>query len=137
VIVDSAVWIDSLRGTRNRGVAALGHALRTKQRISMTPVVLQEVLQGARSMEQFESWAARFGSIPMLSPPDLASTLREAARLYVRCRSAGVTPRSGNDCHIARVAIEFDVPVLTSDRDFALIARVEPTLRLALIEDRQ
>ena len=47
----------------------------------MTPVVLQEVLQGARSMEQFESWAARFGSIPMLSPPDLASTLREAARV--------------------------------------------------------
>ena len=52
------------------------------------------------------------------------------ARLYVRCRWAGFTPRSGNDCLIACCAIEADEPLLHEDRDFCSIAEVEPALVL-------
>jgi predicted nucleic acid-binding protein len=41
----------------------------------------------------------------------------QAAELYVRCRLAGITPRSSNDCLIAVTAIEFDLPILHRDLD--------------------
>jgi len=50
--------------------------------------------------------------------------------LYARCRWKGITPRSPHDCLIAQLAIENDVELLQDDRDFRLIARVEPALRL-------
>jgi len=53
-----------------------------------------------------------------------------AARLYQSCRRAGKTPRSSNDCLIARIAIEHDLVLLQDDRDFAAVASVAPELRL-------
>jgi predicted nucleic acid-binding protein len=48
------------------------------------------------------------------------------ARLYARCRRAGFTPRSGNDCLIACCAIAAGEPLLHEDRDFRSIAELEP-----------
>ncbi|MBU6417651.1 MAG: hypothetical protein KJS83_10840, partial [Xanthomonadaceae bacterium] len=53
-----------------------------------------------------------------------------AAKLYARCRWAGITPRNGHDCVIAQTAIEHEVMLLASDRDFDAIASVEPRLHL-------
>ena len=54
----------------------------------------------------------------------------EASRLYASCRRAGKTPRSSNDCLIARIAVEHDLHLLEDDRDFEAIATVEKGLKL-------
>jgi hypothetical protein len=70
----------------------------------------------------------------MVIAPDARETARNAAHLYARCRWAGITPRSANDCLIAVHAILGGVPLLHRDRDFDLIASVEPKLILIAAE---
>ncbi len=59
-----------------------------------------------------------------------AESYAEAARLYFRCRRAGVTLRSTIDCLIAQVAVEHDLLIVHHDRDFDLLAGVAPEVRL-------
>ena len=70
------------------------------------------------------------GELPMVMAPDARKAARSAAHLYARCRWAGVAPRSANDCLIATHAIMDGMPLLHRDRDFELIATIEPKLRL-------
>jgi predicted nucleic acid-binding protein len=62
-----------------------------------------------------------------LTPAPFAS----AARIYSRCRKAGFTIRSTIDCLIAQIAIEQELPLLHSDRDFDQIAAIVPELVIA------
>lgn len=66
----------------------------------------------------------------MVIAPAPREAARGAAHLYARCRWAGITPRSVNDCLIATHAIFSGVPLLHHDRDFDLIASIEPKLVL-------
>jgi predicted nucleic acid-binding protein len=69
--------------------------------------------------------SARCRATPRPTPENARS-----ARLFLACRSAGRTPRSSNDCLIARIAIEHELVLLHSDRDFEAIAHVEPKLKV-------
>lgn len=94
----------------------------------VAPVIVQELLQGARGPAELARLQERFLALPIL--PATTSTYVAAGALYARCRWRGDTVRSPHDCLIAATAIAHDVPLLTLDRDFAAIARVEPQLRL-------
>ena len=94
------------------------------------PVILQELLQGASNVENFERLRKHFVALPMLEPKTPAATHVAAAALYARCRWQGLTPRSPHDCLIAQLAIEHGVPLLHDDRDFESLARVEPKLKV-------
>jgi len=72
----------------------------------------------------------------MIVQRDAARAARDAAHLYARCRWAGVTPRSANDCLIAVLAMEASLPILHQDRDFPAIAKIEPRLALIDAEER-
>jgi hypothetical protein len=50
--------------------------------------------------------------------------------MYLLCRRAGKTPRSSNDCLIARIAVEHALVLLHDDRGFEAIAAVVADLRL-------
>jgi hypothetical protein len=130
MIVDSSVWVAFLRGDAAAEVDLLAAALEAHDPVWLVPPILQEVLQGADNLERFTRWDRVLGDLPMLVAPDTRSAARDAAHLYARCRWAGVTPRSANDCLIAVAAIEARMPILHRDRDFAAIARVEPKLVL-------
>jgi hypothetical protein len=130
MIVDSSVWVAFLRGDSATEVDSLAEALRAHDPVWLVPSILQEVLQGADSPQRFNRWDRVLGDLPMLFAPDMRSAARDAAQLYARCRWAGVTPRSANDCLIAVAAIEARMPILHRDRDFVAIARVEPKLML-------
>ena len=103
-------------------------ALERAEPVWLAPPILQEVLQGADSPERFARWDRILGELPMLVEPDARTAARAAAHLYARCRWAGVTPRSGDDCLIAVHAIDGRMPLLHHDRDFVLIAGIEPKL---------
>ena len=130
VLVDTSVWIDFLRGTSTVQVATLEALLEGEDLVGTAPIILQEVLQGADSPARFEQWRREFSGLMCYLPLDPIDTHVEAARLYAACRRAGKTPRSSNDCLIARIAVEHDLMLLEDDRDFEAIAIVEKGLRL-------
>jgi predicted nucleic acid-binding protein len=130
MLVDSSVWIAYLRGDRLIEVGLLTQALEHGKAIWLAPIILQEVLQGADSPARFNRWDRALGELPMVIAPGAREAARSAAHLYARCRWAGITPRSANDCLIATLAIFAGVPLLHHDRDFNLIAGLEPKLIL-------
>lgn len=127
ILVDTAVWIDWLRKGSRPATLRLDRLI-DEDDLALAPVVLQELLMGARSSEQLAKLRAYFDALPMLMPT--RRTFADAGALYARCRWAGVTPRSPHDCLIAQTAIEHGVALLHDDRDFERIAAVEPGLRL-------
>ncbi len=130
MLVDSSVWIAYLRGDNLIEVELLTKALEHGDPVWLAPPILQEVLQGADSLDRFTHWDRVLGELPMVVAPDAREGARSAAHLYARCRWAGITPRSANDCLIATHAIFGGIPLLHRDRDFDLIAGVEPKLIL-------
>jgi len=133
MLVDSSVWIAYLRGDSLIEVELLAEALEQGAPVWFAPPILQEVLQGADSPDRFSRWDRVLGELPMAIAPDAREAARSAAHLYARCRWAGVTPRSANDCLIATHAILGGMPLLHRDRDFDLIAGVEPKLVLVAV----
>lgn len=130
VLVDTSVWIDFLRGAPTPQVSTLEALLEGDDLVGTAPIILQEVLQGADSPKRFEQWRAEFSGLMCYLPLDPIDSHVEAARIFAACRRAGKTPRSSNDCLIARIALEHDLVLLEDDRDFEAIAAVEKRLRL-------
>ena len=129
VLVDSTVWIDLLRRRVTRQVADLRVLLETRE-AALSFLVYQEVLQGASTPDHFERLRGYFSTLPTLHVASPRRLHEAAAKLYARCRWAGITPRNGHDCVIAQTAIEHEVMLLANDRDFDAIASVEPRLHL-------
>lgn len=129
-LVDTSVWIDYLRMVRNDPVARFEEILAHGYPYGITGVIYQEVLQGADSEKSFARLEEYLSTQEIYEPADLLVTYTEAARIYLRCRRAGITIRSTVDCLIAQIAIENDLVLLHNDRDFEFIGSVIPGLRL-------
>jgi len=130
VLVDTSVWVNYLRGDATPQVRALKILLSGEEIVGTAPIILQEILQGADSVERFETWRKYFSELFCYLPRDPVESHIAAARLYQDCRKAGKTPRSSNDCLIAQIAIENGLTLLHNDRDFNAIASVVGQLRL-------
>jgi predicted nucleic acid-binding protein len=129
VLVDTSVWIDFMRDRSVPHVNALRALLVSERSVVVAPPILQEILQGATSLESLRALHKRFQAIACFAPADAAASCVDAARLFVQCRMAGRTPRSSNDCLIACIAMEHDLTLLHHDKDFDAIAKVAPRLR--------
>ncbi|MGH8183792.1 MAG: type II toxin-antitoxin system VapC family toxin [Rhodanobacteraceae bacterium] len=129
VLVDSSVWIALLRNQASRAVAAL-HCLLQDRQAALSPIIYQEILQGAVSSAHFDTLREYFSAQPFLVLLHPVRSHEEAAHLYARCRWQGVTPRSPADCVVAQTALEQEVELLAHERDFNAIAAVESRLRL-------
>jgi predicted nucleic acid-binding protein len=132
VIADSSAWIAHLRATGSPAARRLTAALAERESLLVPDIVLMEVLRGARDLPGFLKLERALLTLPRFAPADPRALARDAALLYARCRWAGITPRSSNDCLIACCAIEAGRPLLHEDGDFEAIARVAPALKFAL-----
>jgi hypothetical protein len=132
VIADSSVWIAWLRRGDSPVTQALDRALRARE-VLLLPVILQEILRGAANAERFRAWQKALAALPLGLTHDAAATAVYAAGLYARCRWAGITIRSANDCLIAATCLELEQALLQQDADFERIATVEPSLRLVVL----
>ncbi len=126
-LIDSCVWIDWLRRRRTPSTEKLDIWL-DKGLARLLPVIVQELLHGARGERELAILRQRFSELPCL--PVTLETHLIAGELYARCRWRGITIRSPHDCLIAASAVEHGVPLLTRDRDFLAIAEIEPRLAL-------
>lgn len=125
------MWIDYLGGTQTLVTGRLSEVLDNGVPFGITGGILQEVVQGVASREEFEKVSEYLGSQTFYHPRDPVQSYVDAARIYYDCRRAGVTVRSAADCLIARVAIEHDLILLHDDRDFEAMAGVIAQLNLA------
>ncbi len=130
MIVDTSAWIEYLRATGSRPDRTIAKALASGASLLMPAVVLQEVLQGARSPEHYLRLQLELDQLPVFEADDVIELHRHAALLYARCRWQGLPVRSPIDCVVAACALEADVPLLARDKDFESIAQIEPLLKL-------
>jgi hypothetical protein len=126
IVVDTAVWADWFNGSDSPEVDRLDRALE-RQDAGLVPVILTEVLQGFRADRDFERARALLVRLPILALGSDGHVA--AARLFRRLRRKGITVRGAIDCIIAQTCITAGVELLSTDQDFAAIARHTP-LRL-------
>lgn len=129
ILVDTSVWIDWLRGTTTEAVQRLERILEGGIPFGITGVIYQEILQGADSAASLQRLADYFGSQRFYSPLDTLTTHKGAAELYQACRNQGITIRSTIDCLIAQIALEHELMLLHSDRDFDRLREAAPRLQ--------
>jgi predicted nucleic acid-binding protein len=116
VIVDSSVWIDYIRNTRNWQTDWLSQQIEDSD-IGLIDLILCEVLQGIPTDTEFDRIYKGFKKFQIL-PCGGEELAVEAARNYRLLRSAGVTVRKSVDCMIATFCIMGGHTLLHRDRDF-------------------
>jgi len=116
ILVDSSVWIDYFRGTRNEQTDLLD-ALLSSEPVAVGDLMLAEVLQGFNSERDFNQAKNVLLSLHQV---DIRGTeiAIQAARNFRTLRLHGVTVRKTIDVLIATRCIETDLLLLHSDRDF-------------------
>jgi predicted nucleic acid-binding protein len=129
-LVDTSVWIDYFRGATNKATDYFSDILERKIFFGVAGVIYQEILQGAGSITDFNKLAAYLGTQHFFHPKDEILTYESAAQLYFVCHRKGLTVRSSIDCLIAQIAIERQLILLHSDRDYEYIKQVVPELAL-------
>jgi hypothetical protein len=126
ILIDTSVLVPFLRGRTTRTTRLLTQVLEEGLDVFLTPIVVQEVLQGARDDQEWRTLDTYLSSQALIQPQDAAAVHRQAARIYFDCRRRGFTLRSSIDCLIAQLALDHDLAILHEDRDYEVIRRVRP-----------
>jgi predicted nucleic acid-binding protein len=116
ILVDSSVWINSLRDIDSPGVREL-NSIEDTSAILVGDLILMEVLMGARSEAHATRLRDELLCFPIVSLSD-ASLAEAAARNYRDLRRLGITIRKGMDLVIGTFCIQHGHHLLHDDRDF-------------------
>jgi hypothetical protein len=103
----------------------LDEVLEFDEVVTCLPVI-QEVLQGFRNEQVFQTARDAMHALPVVESPLGRPVFDEAVGLYRTARRAGISIRSGVDCLIAACAIRNRLGVVHRDRDFDKLARIAP-----------
>ena len=114
ILPDTSAWIEYDRATGSPVDRRLTALIAGGGPVAVTEPVIMEVLAGARS-DQRESDLRRLLLRFDLLRFDVVADFEGAARLYRRCRRAGVAPRGMVDCMIAAVALRRGATLLSHD----------------------
>ena len=123
LFVVTSVWSLMLRRDApgdSTEVRALVRALHAGERIVTTGLVLQELLQGFSGAKAHDQIVEQFAAFPCLVP-DRQDHIAAAA-LRTLCRKKGVQVGT-IDALLAQVCLRYDLTMLTTDKDFALMAK--------------
>ena len=122
LFVDTSVWSLLLRRDRPadvREVRALVQAIEAGEHIVTTGLVLQELLQGFAGPKARDQLVERFAAFALLVP-DREDHVA-AAELRTVCRKRGVQVGT-IDALLAQLCVRHELTLLSSDRDFELMA---------------
>lgn len=123
ILADTSAWVEYDRATGSATDLRLSELIAADGPVAVTEPVIMEVLAGARS-EARETDLRRLLLRFHLCHFDAVADFDGAARIYRRCRQAGITPRGLIDCMIAAVARRAQAALLTCDADLHQVARV-------------
>jgi hypothetical protein len=120
ILVDTSVWIDFLNGANTKERHALHKFIEEEEEISITEIILTEILQGIKEDENFKRVKDYLLEFPIHKPKGTETYLK-AAGIYRDCRKRGKTVRKTVDCIIAAICIENNITLLHKDSDFDII----------------
>ncbi|MGI8514277.1 MAG: type II toxin-antitoxin system VapC family toxin [Acidimicrobiia bacterium] len=123
ILADTSAWVEYDRATGSPAESRLAELIAKSGDLAITEPVVLEVLAGARDETRATS-LRRLLLRARLIPFEAVADFEGAARLYRRCRQAGVTPRGMVDCMIATVALRTGSSLLSHDLDLSRIATV-------------
>ena len=123
ILVDTSAWIEFDRASGSDVDRRLTALIEREAEIAVTEPVSMELTAGARDDRAAARLRDHLLRYRLLSV-DPAADFDAAARVYRRCRRAGVTPRGMVDCLIAAVAWRHGATLLTCDADLERIAMV-------------
>jgi predicted nucleic acid-binding protein len=123
ILADTSVWVEYDRATGSPVDERLRQLIDDDGPLTVTEPVVMEVLAGARDDRREADLRRLLRRFHQLSFDPVAD-FDGAARIYRRCRAAGVTPRGLLDCMIATVAWREQASLLTFDADLCRIADV-------------
>jgi predicted nucleic acid-binding protein len=120
VFIDTSVWILALRAGGPVAVRQEVEQLLATGRVATTPIVILELLTGARSSREFRELKEDLEALKQL---ELSPSVWERAyKLGYDLRRAGLTIPTV-DIMIAALALEYDCLLLHADRHFEQIAK--------------
>jgi predicted nucleic acid-binding protein len=123
LLVDTSVWSLALRRDKPKRVPELDmltEQLTSGDPVFTTGIVLQELLQGFTGPRARNAIVKQFAVLPFLVP-DRTDDIK-AAELRNKCRRKGVQVGT-IDALLAQLCIHHGLVMLSTDRDFAQIAR--------------
>jgi predicted nucleic acid-binding protein len=123
ILADTSAWVEYDRATGGSVDLRLSDLIASGGPIAVTEPVIMEVLAGARS-DARQTDLRRLLQRFHLCQFDAATDFDGAARIYRRCRQAGITPRGLVDCMIAAVAHRHGAALLACDSDLEHVARI-------------
>lgn len=122
LIFDTSVWIDFLNKKATKEAFLLQKYIAENNEVLLTPIILQEILQGIREDKTYQRVKESLSFFRLLKIPAYDAAIG-AADLYRYLRKQGITIRKSNDCLIAFYAIYFSIPIIHKDRDFDQICK--------------
>ena len=128
-LVDTSVWVDYIQGRDTPAVKLLDELLLNPLAVNLNDQIYLEILQGARSVESFDTLKRYFSGQLFSSFENSRGSHEKAAQIYFECRRKGITVRSSLDCLIAQCALENELILLHQDRDYIKIQSVIPALK--------
>ncbi len=124
ILIDSSAWVEFDRATGSPVDKRLTQLIESDTAVlAVTEPVVMEVVAGARD-DRRERQLRRLMHRFRLLRFDAAADFEAAARIYHRCRAAGVTPRGMIDCMIGAVAQRTQATLLAYDADLARVAEI-------------
>lgn len=137
-VLDTNIFIEAIRDARANAALASWQR-RMAPHIYQHPVVVSELLAGAKDEATWERWHERWvvpaERVNRILVPSYGAWLC-ASRIITRLMQAGkitpggVKPSFYNDCLLAAASQEHGYTVITHNAaDFGLIALVEPTVQ--------
>ncbi len=130
VLADTSILVDFFRGRKTLKTRLFDEILARDIPFGISPYTYQELLQGARDEREYESLREYLGTQTLYFLPGGRETHEKAARLYFDLRRMGITVRGTIDVFIALTAMENNLMLLHSDRDFDAIAAVMPDCKI-------
>lgn len=124
IVVDSSVWIDFFNKKTSFQIEHLKKLLIERSATSpiiILPVIMQEILQGIENERFFKTVEEDLEGLEFLYYEAYDFAMK-AATLYRVLRRKGITINKANDCLIAALCIEYDIPLFHRDKDFDNIA---------------
>jgi predicted nucleic acid-binding protein len=116
VIIDTTIWIDYLRGARNKETDYFDREV-ARQRFGLTDLILCETLQGIADEQSFTRVLHELRKFELFETGGSELAI-DAARNFRHLRRRGRTVRKTIDCLIATFCLQHGHSLLHRDRDF-------------------
>lgn len=124
VLVDTSVLIDFFKGNNNHSVIKFNDIITQNIPFGIAPFTYLELLQGSKNEKEFKLLEEYLITQTFYHLKDQIKSYSEAAKIRLTCKKKGITIKSTIDFLIVQTAIEHNLFLLHSDKDFDKISKV-------------